>query len=378
MLLRAGASDVLYWQQPDQSAREIAARLERWNAIDEIICSPLVADNLVGRSMAWQAVLQQCVELGRFTTASVLITGETGTGKELAARLIHTLDSRANKEDLIIVDCTTIVAELSGSEFFGHEKGAFTGAAGPRDGAFALANRGTLFLDEVGELPLTLQAQLLRVIQEQSYKRVGGNEWKSTKFRLICATNRDLAAEVQSGRFRADLYYRLAGACCCLPPLRERLEDVLPLSEHFIRQLCLEGTSPTLSGEVREYLLRRGYPGNVRDLRQVISRIMCRHLGPGPVTAGAIPEDERPVAPIPADDWRDEGFERVIRRAVDMGASLKAIGAAAEDVAVQIAMHAEHGNLRRAAQKLGVTDRALQMRRAAAREKSLPANEEAS
>jgi hypothetical protein len=105
---------------------------------------------------------------------------------------------------------------------------------------------------------------------------------------------------------------------------------------------------------------------------------MCRHLGPGLVTAGAIPEDERPVAEIPADDWRDEGFERVIRRAVDMGASLKAIGAAAEDVAVQIAMHAEDGNLRRAAQKLGVTDRALQMRRAAAREKSLPANEEAS
>jgi transcriptional regulator with GAF, ATPase, and Fis domain len=337
-----------------------------------------VAENLVGRSSAWLAVLRQCVELGRFSSASVLITGETGSGKELAARLIHTLDPRPEKGDLIIADCTTIVPELSGSEFFGHERGAFTGAVGPREGAFALANGGTLFLDEVGELPPNLQSQLLRVIQEQAYKRVGGNEWKKTRFRLICATNRDLLSEVQSGRFRADLYYRLAASCCQLPPLRERLEDIVPLSEYFVRQHTGDVRAPELSPEVREYLLHRQYPGNVRDLRQVVTRILCRHFGPGPITAGAVPEEERPLNVAPAESWCEGVFERVIQKAVCLGVSLKEIGAVAEDAAVQIAINTEGGNLRRAAQRLGVTERALQMRRAAAREKLQSASKRAS
>lgn len=377
-LLQAGVSDVLSWDQPAHAARAIGARLERWQAVDEVISSPLVAANLIGRSDAWQRVLRQCVELGKFNNASVLITGETGTGKELAARLIHTLDSRPKRGDLVILDCTTIVPELSGSEFFGHEKGAFTGATGPRDGAFALADGGTLFLDEVGELAPTLQAQLLRVIQEQTYKRVGGNEWKSAAFRLICATNRDLEAEVKKGNFRSDLYYRVAGSRCRLPPLRERLEDIIPLAEHFVRQASPEGIPPAFTSEVREYLLRREYPGNVRDLRQVVSRIMCRHLGPGNITAGTIPEDERPATTILDAHWCDVAFEGVIRRAVDMGASLKAIGTAAENAAVKMAITAEDGNLQRAARRLGVTDRALQLRRAAAREKGQLPEEKAS
>lgn len=377
-LLEIGASDVLSWEQPAHAAREIAARLERWQAVDEVITSPLVAGNLIGRSDAWLRVLRQCVDLGKFSNASVLISGETGTGKELVARLIHTLDSRTNRGDLVTLDCTTIVPELSGSEFFGHEKGAFTGAAGLRDGAFALADGGTLFLDEVGELAPGLQAQLLRVIQEQAYKRVGGNEWKRTAFRLICATNRNLEAEVKKGHFRSDLYYRIAGSCCRLPPLRERFEDIIPLAEHFVRQAAAEGAAPALAAEVREYLLRREYPGNVRDLRQAVSRMMCRHLGPGNITAGAIPEDERPATPVLDAHWCDEVFECAIRRAVNMGASLKAIGAAAENVAVKTAITAEEGNLRRAAHKLGVTERALQMRRAAAREKTQLPDEQAS
>jgi transcriptional regulator with GAF, ATPase, and Fis domain len=368
-LLEAGAADVLAWGSHN-SPLEVAARLERWDAVDEVLESPLVANNLIGKSHAWRAALRHCVELGRFSNAPVLITGETGTGKELAARLIHALDTRSGKQDLVILDCTTIMPELSGSEFFGHERGAFTGAAGARDGAFALANNGTLFLDEVGELPPAMQAQLLRVIQEHTYKRVGGNEWKTTNFRLIAATNRDVIAEVQRGRFRSDLYYRLAGACCRLPSLRERMEDALSLSEHFMVQFSAEGGSPGMSAEVREYLLRRDYPGNVRDLRQVISRMMSRHLGPGPVTAGAIPEEERLSSHLPTGGWPDEDFECAIRRALTMGASLKEIGCAAEDTAVKIAVHSEDGNLQRAAQKLGVTDRALQMRRAAARDKA--------
>jgi transcriptional regulator with GAF, ATPase, and Fis domain len=137
----------------------------------------------------------------------VLITGESGTGKELIARLIHALDSRVDKGDFVILDCTTVVPTLSGSEFFGHEKGAFTGAIAQRDGAFAMADGGTLFLDEIGELPLVLQAELLRVIEEGMYKRVGSNTWRKTSFRLLCATNRDLLQEESRGNFRKDLYY---------------------------------------------------------------------------------------------------------------------------------------------------------------------------
>src|SRR4029077_5747912 len=146
----------------------------------------------------------------------------------IVARLIHLLDARPNKRDLVVLDCSTVVPELSGSEFFGHERGAFTGALTERHGAFALANGGTLFLDEIGELPLPLQAQLLRVVQEHSYKRIGGNKWHRTDFRLVCATNRDLLGLVCGGEFRADLYYRIASFVCKLPALRERAEDIIP------------------------------------------------------------------------------------------------------------------------------------------------------
>src|SRR4029450_8247587 len=160
-----------------------------------------------------------------FSQVSVLIVGESGTGKELIARLIHDLDQRRDKGDFVVVDCTTIVPELSGSELFGHERGAFTGAVGTREGAFALADGGTLFLDEVGELPLPLQGQLLRVVQARMYKRVGGNHWHRTEFRLVCATNRDLAREVERDAFRSDFYYRIANWPCRLPPLGERRGD---------------------------------------------------------------------------------------------------------------------------------------------------------
>jgi transcriptional regulator with GAF, ATPase, and Fis domain len=140
-----------------------------------------------------------------------------------------------------------------------------------RDGAFALADRGTLFLDEVGELPNELQAELLRVVQEGTYKRVGSNAWRTTRFRLVCATNRDLAAEQAAGRFRRDFYYRIAAATLRLPPLRERTADILPLFHHFLAELAPAGTSPALDPVVRELVLRRDYPGNVRDLRQLAS-----------------------------------------------------------------------------------------------------------
>src|SRR5262249_53288499 len=160
--------------------------------VREVLDSPLVRQNLVGESTAWKRFLSDVIEATLFSQASILLIGESGTGKELISRLIHTLDRRPDKKKLIIVDCTTIAPELSGSELFGHERGSYTKAIQSREGAVALANGGTLFLDEVGELPLNLQAELLRVLQEGTYKKVGSNSWQRSNFRLICATNKDL------------------------------------------------------------------------------------------------------------------------------------------------------------------------------------------
>jgi len=363
-LLRAGASDVLVWSDPDQVARQIKARFERWLSVEQLMEEPTVSELVVAKSPVWRTILRDIVEIARFSDATVLILGESGTGKEVVARLIHLLDPRPNKHDLVLLDCSTVVPELSGSEFFGHERGAFTGALTERLGAFALANGGTLFLDEIGELPLPLQAQLLRVVHERTYKRVGGSTWRRTEFRLVCATNRDLSDLVHRGAFRADLYYRIASCVCKLPPLRERLEDVIPLAEHFLRHAHPDGEPPELDAAVRDYLLRREYPGNVRDLQQAVSRLMCRCAGDRTITIGYVPPDERPALEPEKMVWLDLHFERLIQRAVHFGAGLKEIGRAAEDVAIRFATDEEGGNLQRAASRLGVTDRALQLRRA--------------
>jgi transcriptional regulator with GAF, ATPase, and Fis domain len=360
-LLRAGASDVFSWSDPEGSARQVAERLRRWQTIDELVECRHVQDFLVGDSPAWQAVLRDAVEVARFTDAAVLITGESGTGKERVAQLIHELDPRPNKQRLVVLDCSTVVPSLSGSEFFGHEKGAFTGASAVREGAFELADGGTLFLDEVGELPVTLQAELLRVIQEGTFKRVGSNTWRKSAFRLVCATNRDLATEQARGTFRNDFYYRIAGCTLHLPSLRERAEDILPLFRHFFRQLHPDRKPPELEGAVRDLLVSRAYPGNVRDLRSLVLRIIHRHLGAGFVTVGDIPDQERPADGQAAAGWRDHGFEDSIRRGLDLGARLEEITAAAADVAMRLAVAREGGDLKRAAQLLGVPDRAVRL-----------------
>jgi transcriptional regulator with GAF, ATPase, and Fis domain len=363
-LLDAGAADALLWDRVRDTASQIAARIERWHAVDSLLRSPVVTKNLIGGSPVWKTILRQIVEVARFTDASVLILGDTGTGKELVARLIHTLDARPTKRELVVVDCTTIVPELSGSEFFGHERGAFTGAVGPRDGAFTLANSGSLFLDEVGELPSALQAQLLRVTQETTYRRVGGNQWHRTEFRLIGATNRDLPQEVLQSRFRSDLYHRIAVCVCRLPPLSQRPDDILPLTSHFLAEHFPSEDPPPLDDGVRDHLLLRTYPGNVRELKQLVTRISQRHVGDGPITIGDLPEEEKSRHRSLTKDWPSESFENAVRHALTLGVGLKEIGQAATDAAIRIAVGDEAGNLQRAAQKLGVTDRALQMRRA--------------
>jgi transcriptional regulator with GAF, ATPase, and Fis domain len=375
-LLAAGAADVLPWPELPGAAETIAARFARWEEVDRLVGSPIVTKNLVGQSLAWRSALRQIVEVARFSASSVLLGGESGTGKELVARLIHTLDAREEKRDLVTLDCTTIVPELSGSEFFGHEKGSYTSAVASREGAFALADGGTLFLDEVGELPLRLQAELLRVVQEGTYKRLGSNSWQKTRFRLVCATHRELLGELEEGRFRRDFYYRIAAWTCRLPPLRERREDIPCLVRHFLRERFGEET-PELDPAVLDLLLARDYPGNVRDLRQLVGRIAHRHVGTGPITIGDVPEEERPrdeAWEVPPES--EDGFEGAIRQALGRGLSLKEIGNLASDEAVRLAVEEEGGNLRRAAERLGVTDRALQMRRAARRREEEGAVEE--
>jgi transcriptional regulator with GAF, ATPase, and Fis domain len=363
-LLDAGASEVFEWSS-SFSAAALAAHLKRWAVVDEIVESPLVRDNLVGESGAWKRALREVVEVARFTDVPLLLIGESGTGKELVARLVHALSPPrrpAGRGELIVLDCAAVPVTLSGSAFFGHEKGSFTGAVGSREGAFALADGGTLFLDEVGELPLPLQAELLRAVQEGSYKPIGSDRYRKTNFRLVCATNRDLLAG-DADDFRRDFYYRIAGWTCRLPPLRERPEDVPSLIRFFLAELMPDGP-PDVDPGVQELLLRRDYPGNGRELRHLVSRICLRHVGPGPITLGDLPQEERPAGELHVVDWRDEGFDAPIRRALASGAGLRDITAAARDAAVAVAVEHEGGNLRRAAARLGVTTRALQLRRA--------------
>jgi transcriptional regulator with GAF, ATPase, and Fis domain len=207
------------------------------------------------------------------TDTTVLILGETGTGKELFARAIHAASGRRDKP-LVKVNCAAIPAALIESEFFGHERGAFTGATSKREGRFTLADGGTLFLDEIGELPLELQGKLLRVLQEGEFEPVGSSRTRKVDVRIVAATNRDLARSISEGKFREDLYYRLSVFPITLPPLRERGDDIVLLAEEFARQFAtrmgrrIEPTSATLAARLKAY----SWPGNVRELQNVIER----------------------------------------------------------------------------------------------------------
>lgn len=371
-LLECGASDVLVWDEDGRAINQIKTRLERWSAIDELAESAASRELLVGDCRPWRALVRGIVEAGHFTSAPLLLIGESGTGKELLARLIHLVDGRPGDphrsgRELVTVDCSTIVSELSGSELFGHERGAFTGAVNSREGAFALADGGTLFLDEVGELPMALQAQLLRAVQEKTYKRVGGNVWQNSDFRLVCATNRDLAKQVERRKFRLDLYHRIAGWVFRVPPLRERREDIMALAVHFLKASGSRMLPPEFDAPVSDYILNRSYPGNIRELSQLVQRIAHRHVGPGPITAGDIPEGDRPANGELERSWPDENLEKTITNAITLGAGLKEISHVTTEAAIRIAIQSEKGNLQRAARKLGVTDRALQLRRASGR-----------
>jgi transcriptional regulator with GAF, ATPase, and Fis domain len=238
----------------------------------EAVRSALQQGEIVAQSAVMRQVMEQVHAVAK-TDAAVLILGESGVGKELFASAIHDL-SRRRDAPLVKVNCASVPRELFESEFFGHVRGAFSGAARDRQGRFLLADGGTLFLDEVGEIPLELQGKLLRVLQEQTFEPVGDDRTRKVDVRVVAATNRGLEDEVARGRFRLDLFYRLSVLTIFVPPLRERREDILPMARHFLKAAALRLHAPErpLSADDEAALLSYGFPGNVRELQNIIER----------------------------------------------------------------------------------------------------------
>jgi formate hydrogenlyase transcriptional activator len=237
-------------------------------------------EEIVGESRALKQVLKQ-VETVAPTDSTVLILGETGSGKELVARALHYLSSRRERT-FVKLNCAAIPTGLLESELFGHEKGAFTGAIATKVGRFELADRGTLFLDEVGEIPLELQVKLLRVLQEQEFERLGGTRTIRTSVRVVAATNRDLAQMVEEQKFRSDLYYRLKVFPITVPPLRERVEDIAHLVRHFAHKFAsrMKKHIETIPSEAMKALQNYSWPGNVRELENFVERAVILTHGP--------------------------------------------------------------------------------------------------
>ena len=237
-------------------------------------------ETLVGRSSAMIEVFKEVGRVAR-TEMTVLLMGESGTGKELVARAVHSNSARSTGP-FITVNMAALPRDLIESELYGHEKGSFTGAVDRRPGKFELASGGTLFLDEIGELPIELQAKLLRVLQEREIDRVGGSRALPVDVRVVAATNADLARSVEEGRFRRDLYYRLAVVPVRLPPLREREADVVLLARHFLARYGqqLKGRAVALGKDAEALLLSHPWPGNVRELQNVIQRALLKLNGP--------------------------------------------------------------------------------------------------
>jgi len=241
----------------------------------------MAISELIGSSPKFQAVLE-AINLVAPANCSVLVQGETGTGKEVIAQAIHDASPRRQNR-FVALNCAAIPGALLESELFGHEKGAYTGAVNQTIGRFQTADRGTLFLDEIGDLPLELQPKLLRVLQEQQFERLGGGRTFQVDVRVIAATNQNLWQMVQERKFRADLYYRLNVFPITLPPLREREDDVQLLAEHFVRTFAArQGKSiDHIPDDVMDLLKRYGWPGNIRELQNFIERAVI--LSPGPV-----------------------------------------------------------------------------------------------
>ena len=274
----------------DAAARETAARLEAQVAtLTRELEAQVGHRRIIGRSPQWKSVLTQAAQVAQ-TETTVLLTGESGTGKEVIARFIHQ-GSRRKRGAFVAINCAALPDQLLESELFGYERGAFTGATSAKPGRIEQANGGVLFLDEVGEMAPTVQAKLLRVLEEREFQRLGSTRMSHADIRVVAATNRDLHSAMRRGEFREDLYYRLGVFEIALPPLRDRLDDILELADAFLEEIGgTVGRPPTgIAPEARDQLLAYAWPGNVRELRNAIERAVILADG------GQIRSDHLPV-----------------------------------------------------------------------------------
>lgn len=309
---------------------------------------------MVGKN-AKMLQVYQLIEKVAPTHASVLITGESGTGKELVAKAIHG-NSPRRTQAFIAVNCAALSQNLLESELFGHEKGAFTGAVAMRKGRFELADKGTIFLDEIGEIPLAVQSKLLRVLQEKTFERVGGSKTIEVDVRVISASNRDLREEVAAGRFREDLFYRLNVIPVNLPALRERMDDMRPLTEFFVEKYRKELAKPELgiSQEALKLLMKLPWEGNIRELENTIERaaILCSN---DLIEA----EDVQPDA-LYADGAQQWGEDIDLQQLIPEDVGLNEVLYAVEEKMLTRALQETDYVQARAAEKLGITKSLLQ------------------
>ncbi len=312
---------------------------------------------IVGESSPIRHVLETISTVAP-TRATVLLEGESGTGKELFARAVHERSPRAAMP-FITVNCAALPEGLVESTLFGHERGAFTGATQRMHGAFERAHRGTLLLDEISEMRLDLQSKLLRAIQEQEFERVGGHQPIQVDVRIIATTNRDLRAEVEAGRFRRDLYYRLHVVPVRTPPLREHVDDIPPLVQHFVQQVAaqLGVKPPVVDDDTMNALMRRTWPGNVRELANAVERavILCRTGRLVPASFGL-----QVAAPLPEPHFTSAGVEmRSAPVTSDESAAIDLNLKVLEQRTIERALSATGGHRTRAAELLGISERTL-------------------
>ncbi len=365
--LKAGAFDFITKPFAQEELRKVLAKAARAHEFErQNVHGPSVEGEkppLVGQSPAMRQVYELIAKVAD-SPSTVLVTGESGTGKELVAQALHRGSSRRDKP-LIKVNCAAIPKDLVESELFGYEKGAFTGAVGSKPGRFELADGGTLFLDEIGEIPLEMQVKLLRALQESEFERVGGIKTIRVDVRLITATNRDLKSLIVEGRFREDLYYRLAVVPIALPPLRERKEDIPLLVQHFVEKYDrrLGKKVERVDDDAMQVLLRYPWPGNIRELENLVERSVL--FADGPIIGAAqLPDSLRekvPGMPVPIAAIGPLGAITA-----PSGASMKEIvrqaQAELERELITRALEETGGNVTRAAKRLQISRKSLQVK----------------
>jgi two-component system response regulator PilR (NtrC family) len=313
---------------------------------------------IIGRSPAMQRVFS-LVEKIADTPTNVLLTGESGTGKELVAKAIH-YESARRDQPFVTIHCGAIPENLIESELFGHIKGSFTGAIQNKIGLLEMANGGTVFLDEVGEIPLPMQVKLLRFIQERTFRRVGCTESISVNVRIICATNKDLEEEIEGGTFREDLYYRLNVIQIELPPLRQRKEDIQVLAEHFVSKYAaaLNRKIDRISEEAMDLLTTYAYPGNVRELENILERAVALEAS-SLIQAASLPSD---IIHGVRREWGHSGKGQDFFRLPDEGVHLEDLVEDIEKRLILQALERTHGVKKRAAELLHVSFRSFRYR----------------